>query len=158
MKIGELARRAGCPVETVRYYEREGLLPEPARTDGNYRIYTDAHLARLGFVRHCRSLDMTHDEIRRLLRLFDDDQPDLDGAEAVLDEHIGHVAARIAELKDLQTQLKQLRALCRQAVKQGEQGIDMLQGLNRSVDTRWPDQQCGEHPHGGLSRTHRGSN
>ena len=63
MKIGELAKRTGCPVETIRYYEREGLLPEPARSEGNYRQYTLAHVERLSFIRHCRSLDMTQDEI-----------------------------------------------------------------------------------------------
>lgn len=57
MKIGELAKRTGCPVETIRYYEREGLLPEPARSEGNYRQYTLAHVERLSFIRHCRSLD-----------------------------------------------------------------------------------------------------
>ena len=67
MKIGELARRTGCQVETIRYYEREGLLPEPARSPGNYRLYGSAHVERLTFIRHCRALDMTLGEIRTLL-------------------------------------------------------------------------------------------
>ena len=56
MKIGELARVTSTQVETVRYYEREGLLPTPARTDGNFRIYEGIHVERLSFIRHCRSL------------------------------------------------------------------------------------------------------
>ena len=68
MKIGELAKLTDCPVETIRYYEKENLLPPPARTDGNYRIYGEAHAQGLSFIRHCRSLDMTLDEIRVLLR------------------------------------------------------------------------------------------
>jgi hypothetical protein len=68
MKIGELAILTHTPVETIRYYEREGLLPEAARTGGNYRIYDQAQAARLSFIRHCRGLDMTLDEIRTLLR------------------------------------------------------------------------------------------
>lgn len=71
MKIGVLAKQADCPVETVRYYEREGLLPAPARTEGNYRLYSSEHLERLTFIRNCRTLDMTLDEIRRLLALMD---------------------------------------------------------------------------------------
>ncbi len=71
MKIGELAKKAGCQVETVRYYEREGLLPAPARTEGNYRLYGTQHLDRLVFIRNCRTLDMTLDEIQRLLALRD---------------------------------------------------------------------------------------
>ena len=63
MKIGELAKLTDCPVETIRYYEKENLLPPPARTDGNYRVYTQAHTERLTFIRNCRSLDMTLEEI-----------------------------------------------------------------------------------------------
>lgn len=63
MKIGELAKATDCAVETIRYYEREQLLPEPARTDGNYRLYTQAHVEWLTFIRNCRTLDMTLDEI-----------------------------------------------------------------------------------------------
>jgi len=153
MKIGELARSAGCPVETVRYYEREGLLAEPARTDKNYRIYDASQVDRLAFIRHCRSLDMTLDEIRRLLRLFDAPDGDLADADAVLDEHIGHVADRITELVSLQHQLSTLRELCRQAVAKGG-GVDTLQALTAAVDTEWCA-PTGEHRHGSLGRTHR---
>ena len=59
MRIGELARLTGTSAETIRYYEKEGLLPPPARTDANYRVYTQAHTERLVFIRNCRSLDMT---------------------------------------------------------------------------------------------------
>lgn len=55
MKIGELAKATDCAVETIRYYERENLLPEPARSEGNYRLYTQAHVERLTFIRNCRT-------------------------------------------------------------------------------------------------------
>jgi DNA-binding transcriptional MerR regulator len=71
MKIGELAKTAQTQTETIRYYEREGLLPEAARTDANYRIYDESHVQRLAFIRHCRSLDMTLAEIRTLLDFKD---------------------------------------------------------------------------------------
>ena len=64
MKIGELAALTNTQVETIRFYERENLLAEPSRSDGNYRIYGAAHAERLSFIRHCRGLDMTLDEIK----------------------------------------------------------------------------------------------
>ncbi|GAD65023.1 MerR family transcriptional regulator, partial [Aquipseudomonas alcaligenes] len=57
MKIGELGKQADCQVETIRYYEREGLLPVPGRSEGNYRVYGKEHLERLVFIRNCRTLD-----------------------------------------------------------------------------------------------------
>jgi Cd(II)/Pb(II)-responsive transcriptional regulator len=112
MKIGELAKAAQTQVETIRYYEREGLLPQAPRTAGNYRIYGREHLERLAFVRHCRSLDMTLDEIRVLLRFKDDPRAECGEVNALLDEHIGHVATRIRELRQLEKQLKVLREQC----------------------------------------------
>ncbi|MEO6744567.1 MAG: Cd(II)/Pb(II)-responsive transcriptional regulator [Caldimonas sp.] len=112
MKIGELALATGTPVESVRFYEREGLLPEPARTAGNYRVYEGSDVERLAFIRHCRSLDMALDEIRTLLRFKDAPVDNCSDVNELLDEHIGHVAARIAELRSLEAQLKQLRAQC----------------------------------------------
>lgn len=112
MKIGELARVTATPAQTIRYYEREGLLPAPARTGSNYRSYEASHVARLGFIRHCRSLDMTLDEIRALLRFKDDPAGHCEAVNGLLDEHIGHVAERIRELKRLQADLRELRAQC----------------------------------------------
>ena len=112
MKIGELARAAATQAETIRYYEKEGLLAEPARTGANYRSYDASHLARLRFIRHCRSLDMTLDEIRALLRFKDDPAGNCGAVNELLDAHIGHVAERIGELKRLQAELRELRAQC----------------------------------------------
>mgnify|MGYP001316355912 CR=1 FL=1 len=112
MKIGELARASQTPVETIRYYEREGLLPQAPRSEGNYRVYGPGDVERLAFVRHCRSLDMTLDEIRVLLRHKDVPQAECGEVNALLDEHIGHVATRIHELRQLQRQLKALREQC----------------------------------------------
>ena len=135
MKIGELARHTGTQVETILYYEREGLLPETARTDGNYRIYGAAHAERLRFIRNCRSLDMTLDEIRLLLRFKDSPAENCGGVNDLLDEHIGHVASRIRELRQLERQLKSLRELCQDASDAGRCGI--LNQLTQS-DTSKP--------------------
>ncbi len=92
MKIGILAEATGTPVETIRFYEREGLLPPPARAENNYRMYLPVHVERLAFVRQCRNLDMTLDEIRALLALRESPAQDCGDINTLLDEHIGHVA------------------------------------------------------------------
>ena len=132
MKIGDLATASATPVDTIRYYEREGLLPAPARTSANYRAYDDSHLERLRFIRHCRHLDMSLDEVRQLLRVRDDPQADCRAANHVLDEHIGHVSRRIRELRALERQLKDLRARCVSAQSADQCGI--LTGLAQPMD------------------------
>lgn len=112
LRIGELAKRTNSSVETIRFYEREGLLPEPARTDANYRMYGEEHLERLSLIRHCRSLDMGLDEIRTLLKFRDAPEENCEEVNVLLDTHIGHVMARIADLRELEKQLKGLRRLC----------------------------------------------
>ncbi len=123
MKIGELAAASDTAVETVRYYERAGLLPAPARTASNYRCYGSDHLARLQFIRYCRGLDMSLDEIRVLLRLKDSPLENCADVNAVLDQHIGHVTRRIRELRALEKELRELRAQCREAREARECGI-----------------------------------
>lgn len=123
MKIGELAQKTGMPVETIRYYEKAGLLPKIGRTGSNYRVYTEVHVERLLFIRHCRSLDMTLDEIRVLLHFKDRPEESCDRVNALLDEHIGHVAERIRDLKKLEKQLRTLRGSCREASDVASCGI-----------------------------------
>jgi Cd(II)/Pb(II)-responsive transcriptional regulator len=127
LKIGDLARRTHCPPETIRYYEREGLLPLPLRTAANYRVYGPAHIQRLSFIRNCRSLDMALDEIRQLLRVRDVPQENCHEAHRLLDEHIAHVRTRITELQALERQLKALRRECDSA--RAEQDCGILNGL-----------------------------
>jgi Cd(II)/Pb(II)-responsive transcriptional regulator len=112
MKIGELSSASGTPVETIRFYEREALLPAPQRTEGNYRVYTREHADRLGFIRQCRNLDMTLNEVRVLLRFRDAPKDDCGEVNILLDEHIRHVEQRIRELHKLERELRTLRAQC----------------------------------------------
>ncbi len=130
MKIGELARLAGSNVETIRYYERKGLLPKPGRSEGNYRIYGVMHQERLTFIRHCRSLDMTLDEIRTLLRFKESPEENCGEVNRLLDEHIGHVVRRIGELQALEKQLLELRSRCPDDRRASTCGI--LEGLSQS--------------------------
>lgn len=133
MKIGELAAASDTAVETVRYYERQGLLPEPARTASNYRTYGSEHLARLQFIRYCRGLDMSLNEVRVLLRFKDSPRENCGDVNAVLDAHIGHVSRRIKELRALEKELKELRGRCSEAREAQECGI--LDGLARASNT-----------------------
>jgi Cd(II)/Pb(II)-responsive transcriptional regulator len=148
MKIGELATLTDAQVETIRYYEREGLLPAPARSDGNYRLYTQAHVERLTFIRNCRSLDMTLEEIRSLLHLRDSPQDQCVSVNALIDEHIQHVNDRIASLQALQTQLLDLRQRCSDGAPDHCGILDRLE-LSGSVVTADV-----EHSHVGRSHGH----
>lgn len=147
MKIGELAKLTGTSIETIRFYEREELLQATRRSEGNYRIYGREHVERLAFVRHCRSLDMALEEIRVLLRFKDSPTDNCQAVNELLDEHIGHVAQRIRELRGLEKQLKALRQRCTQASAAAECGI--LKQLS--------DANSQSHPTGKTHRHVRGS-
>ncbi|UOO88567.1 Cd(II)/Pb(II)-responsive transcriptional regulator [Vitreoscilla massiliensis] len=112
VQIGELAKISDCKVVTIRYYEKEGLLPEPTRSSSNYRLYNDSHIERLQFIRHCRSLDMSLDEIKTILSLRAAPQQDCAEVNAMLDAHIVSVEERIAALQHLQQHLWDLREKC----------------------------------------------
>jgi Cd(II)/Pb(II)-responsive transcriptional regulator len=147
MKIGELAGATRTAVETIRYYEREGLLPLAPRSEGNYRIYGPDHVDRLAFVRHCRSLDMTLDEIRVLLRFKDAPHAECGEVNALLDEHIGHVVTRIRALRQLERQLKALRDQCVGVREAARCGIlnGLMQISDASGGTSEPEHVPGVH-------------
>lgn len=112
MKIGELAAQAGCDVQTVRFYEREGLLDEPEREASGYRRYAERHLERLLFIRHCRSLDIPLPEVRELLAFAALPEQSCAQVNALLDDHIARVQQRLAALRTLHEQLVALRGRC----------------------------------------------
>lgn len=150
MKIGELSSATATPVETIRFYERERLLVAGPRTHGNYRIYEQADVERLSFIRHCRSLDMTLDEIRVLLRFKDAPQANCRNVNDLLEEHIGHVAERIRELKTLEVQLKQLRQQCRDEDSGSSCGI--LEGIAQNSKKPVIKHRSSAHTHGTHGR------
>jgi Cd(II)/Pb(II)-responsive transcriptional regulator len=110
--IGELERELAVSAETIRYYEREGLLPKPPRSAGNYRRYSEVHRERLAFIKNCRSLDMTLEEVRALLGAKDHPEKSCEDVNVLIDSHMGHVAERMAELRRLRRQLQELREQC----------------------------------------------
>ena len=111
--IGELGRLTGTKVETIRYYERIGLLAAPSRTTGNYRAYGAEHLSRLSFIRRSRDLGFSLDQIRALLSLSDDRQRSCEAVDAIAKEHLTEVERKIADLKALQRELGKMIDQCR---------------------------------------------
>lgn len=110
MKISDLARATGVDVDTVRYYEKAGLLPAPAREANGYRHYGQPHLERLAFVRHCRALDMPLADVKRLLSALDGQG---DGeVDALVQDQLARVRARLHSLQALERQLVALQSRC----------------------------------------------
>ena len=132
MKIGEISKRSCVPVETIRYYEKIGLLPKPYRETSGYRAYRNAHLDRLLFIKRCRNLDMAQDEIRELIRLSENPEADCREVDALLARHLEHVRDRLRELSSLEKNLQQLQRACSDAGTVQECGI--LDGLSSELE------------------------
>ena len=112
MRIGELAKLTGCQSETVRFYEQKGLLPPPLRSQANYRMYDASHAERLHFIRRCRSLGMSLNEVETLLGYQDQPERSCSGVDALVDHQLSEIDRQILELSRLRTELSSLRARC----------------------------------------------
>jgi MerR family copper efflux transcriptional regulator len=112
MKIGELAQQTGVPIDTVRYYERQGLLPAPARRPSGYRSYQSADVSRLRFVRRAKALGFTLEEIRELLELSGRREDDMGSLKATAQHKLDDVEAKISELTRIRDGLRTLVAAC----------------------------------------------
>lgn len=130
MRIGELAKATGTKAETIRYYEREGILPAADRTDSNYRDYSDDHLATLTFVRRARELGFGMAQVRQLLALSDHDDKPCEDVDRLVQEQLGEVDHKIADLTLLREELGQMLRSCR-----GERIGDcrIVESLNRAM-------------------------
>lgn len=115
--IGEAARRSGCTIETIRYYERIALLPKPARNASRYRVYAAADVARLAFIRRARELGFALGEIRDLLRLAADAGRSCAEVRAVAARRLGDLRAKIADLHEIERELAAAVSAC----ERGEQ-------------------------------------
>ena len=111
-RIGEAAELSGVSSANIRYYEKEGLLAPGVRGDNSYRLYSDADVHHLRFIRLCRAMDMSLDEVRTLLALDWSRKEDCDAACTTLDDHLEHVRTRLAELQALEADLLALRNRC----------------------------------------------
>lgn len=134
LRIGEAARLSGVGAANIRYYEKEGLLPPQARSEASYRLYGADDVHRLRFIRLCRAMDMSLDEVRKLLGLDLADKADCLRARETLDEHLGHVRQRLAELRQLETNLLALREGC----DGNGQHCGIIETLHREADAQVP--------------------
>jgi DNA-binding transcriptional MerR regulator len=110
--IGELGAATATKVETIRYYERIGLLPKPSRTSGNYRSYAMAELGRLSFIRRARDLGFTLDQVRELLALADDRDRSCEGVDEIARSHLAEVERKLGDLEALRAELSSLLDQC----------------------------------------------
>jgi DNA-binding transcriptional MerR regulator len=114
LSIGKLATAADVKVPTIRFYEQIGLLPEPARTESDRRMYGEAAIRRLAFIKHARQLGFPIEAIRTLLDLADNPDRDCDDANALAQEQLNAVEMKIVQLQALQAELKRMvEAGCR---------------------------------------------
>ena len=132
MRIGELAQKTHCDVQTIRFYEKKGLIPEPGRTPAGYRIYQHKHLEQLKFVRHCRSLDISLADIKLLLVYQQNPDSTCNRVNYLLDYQINQVDKRLASFSRLKKQLQALRRTCSEPQPTAECGI--LRTLTESVE------------------------
>lgn len=123
MRIGELGQATGVDIETIRYYEKAGLLPAPARSQNGYRAYGSAHLERLAFIRHCRALDISLADVKRLLDFVAHPNADCEGIDLLIDAQLDRVRARLKSMQALEQQLAALRGRCGAGHSAGECGI-----------------------------------
>jgi MerR family transcriptional regulator, mercuric resistance operon regulatory protein len=112
LAIGPVSKRTGCNIETIRYYERVGLLPAPVRSPGGYRLYGNQHLKRLTFIRRARSLGFSIDEVRTLLKLADERKRPCGDVRAVAAAHLEDVRAKITDLRAMERVLSETVARC----------------------------------------------
>ena len=123
MRIGELAKATGIDVETLRYYERVGLVQRPARQANGYRAYGQDAIERANFIRHCRTLDMGLEDIKRLLDFTSKPDADCLDVNHLLDEHLVRVRAKLKSLRTLEKQLARLRSQCDTGHRAADCGI-----------------------------------
>ena len=111
-QIGQASALSGVSTANIRFYEKEKLISPSVRGDNSYRFYSDFDVHQLRFIRACRALDMSLEEVRTLLGLDLNIKDDCATARVALDGHLGHVRARLAELRALEKDLKALRSRC----------------------------------------------
>jgi DNA-binding transcriptional MerR regulator len=144
LSIGDLSRATGVKATTIRFYEAEGLMPAAARTGGGHRVYGQAHLDRLGFIRHARELGFGTDDNREMMRLADaaPDAP-CEGADIIARRHLSAVRDRIARLRSLEAELERMTH-CRNGRVAECRVIEVLADASHG--------HCADPTHGGSDR------
>jgi DNA-binding transcriptional MerR regulator len=129
MKTSELAKAVGVKVETVLFYEKAGLLPQPSRTGSNYRDYAPSHVARLSFIRRARDLGFGLQSVRELLTLADDKEQPCEAIDAIASEKLREVKRKIADLRSLQAELSHIAGQCKHGSVSDCKIIEALGGV-----------------------------
>jgi len=128
LSIGELSRLTDCKVETIRYYERTDLMPSPPRTAGGHRVYAQAHLQRLTFIRKSRALGFSMEQIKSLLSMVDADRQSCATVALEAEHHLASIRQRIADLQRLEHTLAETLARCHRGDRPDCAILDALQG------------------------------
>lgn len=111
---GGLSKRTGCNIETIRYYEKIGLMPNPPRSPGGHRMYDDDHLRRLSFIRRARELGFGIEDVRGLLELVDGGAYSCAEIQALTLDHVARIKRKIADLRRIERVLTKVAAQCDQ--------------------------------------------
>jgi Hg(II)-responsive transcriptional regulator len=133
LTIGQLAKQAGVNVETVRYYERRSLLPEPPRTAAGYRQYSAEALRRIGFIRRAQELGFTLQEIGGLLALRVEPEANCDAVEGQAEDAIARIEEKITQLERMRGALHDLAAACR--ARESSSDCPILEALEQEGST-----------------------
>jgi len=112
MKIGELSKITGLSIDAIRFYEKEGLVIKPSRSEGGYREFDEAAQHAIEFIAHCRSLDIPLAEIKKLMKVRSGSTKSCRDANQVIEEQLSKLRSRILQLKSLEKKLAELRSVC----------------------------------------------
>lgn len=126
IKIGELSLKTGVHIETIRYYERLKLIPKPGRSEAGHRVYSEDHVKRLSFIRRCRNLDFSLNEIRFLLQAAGKENPSCADVEKFSQEHLNLIQGKIRDLRAMEKTMKNLLGECQDNRAPGCPLIDVL--------------------------------
>ena len=149
LTIGTLSKKTGTKVQTIRYYEQIGLMPEPGRTEGGQRRYDNAQLDRLSFIRHSRQLGFSLDAIRELLDLSDQPNRPCEEVDAIARRQLNQVEQRMARLKALRTELKRMVHECSGGRTADCKVLEVLRDHSECL-TEHDEIGTGEPDHGGI--------
>ena len=149
LTIGTLSKKTGTKVQTIRYYEQIGLMPEPGRTEGGQRRYDNAQLDRLSFIRHSRQLGFSLDAIRELLDLSDQPNRPCEEVDALARRQLNQVEQRMARLKALRTELKRMVHECSGGRTADCKVLEVLRDHSECL-TEHDEIGTGEPDHGGI--------
>jgi MerR family mercuric resistance operon transcriptional regulator len=130
LMIGTLSDHTGVNIETIRYYERAGLLPPPPRTQGKHRVYDEFHIQRLAFIKRGRDLGFSLDDIRALLRLAENGDTACATTKGITLRHLADIHGKIASLKRLERALKEMTDACAPGTQRSCPIIDALSAVH----------------------------